>query len=40
MNSTMITIGFVLIGYVATCMVQWRRLTRGEDKKHRGHESL
>jgi len=33
LNSTLLVICLVLIVYVTTCMLQWRRLTRGDQKK-------
>ena len=39
MNTTLIIICLVLFVYVATCALQWRRLSRGEKGRPLGPES-
>lgn len=39
MNPTLFALCIILIVYVATCMLQWRRLTRGEEQRLDGRKS-
>jgi len=40
MNTTLFVICLALLLYVATCILQWRRLTRGEKGNTGGPGSL